>query len=285
MHHRILNAVNFMEARLGKNVPAKNIAKEASLSEYHFYRIFKSMTGMSPGLYIRRGRLSLAAQRLLKGETNILNLALDSGYDSQEAFTRPFKEMFGISPGRFRTGASNPEPLLQCPLDLETLQYFDAGGLSLKPDIKKRSAFRVTGLNRTFSFDAYTDMHLLWREFLDMLKKHGPYPPEVYGVCQGTALQGRPNDELDYAATCLWSPEGEYPGNFETIDIPANTYAVFTHHGLMSEMPMALRYIWQVWVPRCGYELADAPDFEIYTENFDNQPMAEKVEIYIPVQA
>lgn len=285
MHARILAAVNLIDARLNEDVALKTVAREACLSEYHFHRIFKAMTGMSPGLYIRRRRLSAAAQRLLNGESNnILHLALDSGYESQEAFTRAFQDIFGLAPGRFRKEAVNPELLLQLPLDLDTLKYFDEGRFSLKPDIRKHDAFRVTGVGNLFDFDAYTDMNLMWRGFLETLKSRGPYPPEVYGICQGTANDGRPNEQLHYSATCVWQEGQTYPAHFETIEIPANTYAVFTHVGLMSEMPMALRYIWQVWVPRSGHELADAPDFEIYTDNFDNEPMPSHVTLWIPVK-
>ena len=67
-----------------------------------FARFFSYMTGMTPTEYIRRRRLSLAAQELRQSETPIVDLAVKYGYDSAAAFSRAFGRQHGVAPSVFR---------------------------------------------------------------------------------------------------------------------------------------------------------------------------------------
>ena len=60
------------------------------------------MVGESLGSYIRRRRLDWAADELASGQRRIIEVALDAGYDSQEAFTRAFERRYGRTPGEYR---------------------------------------------------------------------------------------------------------------------------------------------------------------------------------------
>ena len=73
-------------------------------SPYHFHRIFKGVVGEGVNEYVRRLRLESAAVALKTTDRGVLQVALDAGYGTHEAFTRAFRQLFGVSPTQFRAG-------------------------------------------------------------------------------------------------------------------------------------------------------------------------------------
>ncbi len=96
---KIYRTVVWLEDIKSEDFSLNEMADMACLSPHHFSRVFVSLTGMSPALYFRRRVLTKAAQYLEKSQDRILEVALDYGYDSQEAFARAFKKMFKCNPG------------------------------------------------------------------------------------------------------------------------------------------------------------------------------------------
>src|SRR5262249_34051831 len=78
----------------------------ACFSLRHFHRIFRGLIGESIAEHQRRLRLERAARRLRDTDRPILDIALDAGYDSHEAFTRAFRAHFDMAPSEFRTTPS-----------------------------------------------------------------------------------------------------------------------------------------------------------------------------------
>lgn len=78
-------------------------AKKIGYSKFHLTRKFKEETGFSIGEYIRTRRLAIAAQLLLHSDESILCIALELHFQSQEAFTRAFKEQYKLPPSKYRS--------------------------------------------------------------------------------------------------------------------------------------------------------------------------------------
>ena len=89
-------ALWFIEGHLGQPLTLDKIASVAGVSRYHMVRSFAAATGFSVMRYVRARRLSEAARELARGASDILKLALDADYGSHEAFTRAFRDHFGI---------------------------------------------------------------------------------------------------------------------------------------------------------------------------------------------
>src|SRR6202035_4346232 len=95
-------ALWFIESHFAEDISLGEIATVAGVSRYHVTRAFGEATGLSVMRYVRGRRLSEAAKALIDGAPDILSVALDAGYGSHEAFTRAFKQHFGLTPEQAR---------------------------------------------------------------------------------------------------------------------------------------------------------------------------------------
>src|ERR1700735_5656062 len=80
----------------------EDIAAVCEVSRFHMSRAFGLATGRSVMRYLRGRRLTEAARLLAQGAPDILSVALDAGYGSHEAFTRAFRDQFGVTPEAVR---------------------------------------------------------------------------------------------------------------------------------------------------------------------------------------
>jgi AraC-like DNA-binding protein len=80
------------------------LARSVALSRSAFADRFRRATGEAPIRYLRRVRLTRAAQYLRAGDATLGEIAAACGYSSEFTFSRAFKRTFGVAPGRFRAG-------------------------------------------------------------------------------------------------------------------------------------------------------------------------------------
>src|SRR5947199_9528367 len=98
-------ALWFIESHLASALTLDEVAAIAGVSRFHIVRAFASATGWSVMRYVRARRLSEAARALANGAPDILSVALDADYGSHEAFTRAFRDHFGVTPESVRENA------------------------------------------------------------------------------------------------------------------------------------------------------------------------------------
>lgn len=96
-----------------ESLTLKLLAQEFGYSEFHFSRKFKEISGMQFRDYLRCRRLAFALKELRDTEKSVLQIALDHGFSSHEAFTRAFREAYGRVPKASGAGgtAHDPSPL------------------------------------------------------------------------------------------------------------------------------------------------------------------------------
>src|SRR3954467_15135847 len=99
-------ALWYIESHLAEPMTLDEIAAISGVSRFHMVRAFAAATGLSVMRYVRARRLSEAARALANGAPDILSLALDADYGSHEAFTRAFRDHFGVTPEIVRSSTS-----------------------------------------------------------------------------------------------------------------------------------------------------------------------------------
>lgn len=95
-------AITYIEAHLNEYIGLNEVSRETGYSYYHMTRLFSSVLGESVGHYINRRRLYNASEKLIHSDQKVIDIALDCGYESSEAFSRAFKAVFGYSPVAYR---------------------------------------------------------------------------------------------------------------------------------------------------------------------------------------
>ena len=133
----IQRAIDYVEAHLDETADYGAVAREAASSPFNFQRMFAMVCGYTLGDYIRMRRLSVAADELYRTDDRIIDIALRSGYDTPESFSRAFTRFHGISPSEARRGGSVKSfSRLSVKLILE-------GGNIMDYRIEKADAFKV----------------------------------------------------------------------------------------------------------------------------------------------
>ncbi len=99
---RLRRAIEFIHDNCGRDLSLAEIAKAAYLSEFHFARLFKKITGATPHAYLATIRIEKARRLLAETDLPINDVGAQVGYGSQSHFTKIFREATGITPSAFR---------------------------------------------------------------------------------------------------------------------------------------------------------------------------------------
>lgn len=103
---RLRRAVEFMHDNCGRELSLSEIAAAAYLSEFHFARLFKKITGLTPHAYLAGLRIEKARRLLADSDLSIVEVGAMVGYASQSHFTKVFREATGMTPRAFRQAVS-----------------------------------------------------------------------------------------------------------------------------------------------------------------------------------
>ena len=204
-------------------------------------------------------------------------VALDAGYGSHEAFTRAFRDQFGLTPEMVRAGGTVDNLVMT-----EAFKMDETAQNTLKPPrIEDGRALLIAGLGERFTFDTLAGLPGLWQRFNE---HRGHVPGQVgtiaYGVCYNTDDTG-----FDYIAGVEVGDFGSLPQLFSHLRVAEQRYAVFTHEQHVSSVKGTFMAIFDDWLPKSGHQAADAPVFERYDERFDPRSGTGGFEIWVPLKA
>src|SRR5271168_3527086 len=118
-------ALWYVESHLAEALTLDEVAAIGGVSRFHMVRAFAAATGLSVMRYVRARRLTEAARALAGGAPDILALALEADYGSHEAFTRAFRDHFGITPEAVRAATCLDQLRLQEPIMMDSTALDD----------------------------------------------------------------------------------------------------------------------------------------------------------------
>lgn len=98
----VKKVVDYIETHIDEDLPLDKIADTLNYSKFYLARIFTEETKCTVYKYIQGRRLTLAAQKLVETEQPIVEIAYEAHYDSQQAFTLAFKQVYGCTPKIYR---------------------------------------------------------------------------------------------------------------------------------------------------------------------------------------
>ncbi|MPN02252.1 hypothetical protein SDC9_149466 [bioreactor metagenome] len=236
------------------------------------------ITGVTIAEYIRRRRLTLAAQDIISGE-KISNVAYKYGYETPEAFTKAFGKVHGISPSAARAGANlKAYPKLSFHISIK-------GDKNMEYKIVDKKGFAVIGKQRRITMtdgDNFRQVSAFWYDCM----KDGSYEwlcskvgkLGVLGICMDYT-----KDEFNYMIA-VENIKDPLPAGYISAKIPDATWAVFESVGALPEAVQILtRRIFTEWLPATGYQHDCAPEIEVYPEGDTYSPNY-RCEIWIPVK-
>ena len=271
-------ALWFIESHLAGALTLDEIAGVAGISRFHMVRAFAAATGLSVMRYVRARRLSEAARALAAGAPDILTLALDADYGSHEAFTRAFRDHFGVTPETVRASARLDTLRLQEPIPMDSTAIDNLQ----PPRFETGKPFLVAGIGERYTWESGGPaIPGQWQRFHQAVAN---VPGRVGKVAYGVCCNGDDAGNFDYIAGVEVRDFSDLPRQFAKVRIPEQRYAVFTHADHISTIRRTVNTIWNHWLPASGLKAADAPSFERYDENFDPLTGNGGLEIWVPVR-
>lgn len=281
----IQKAINYIEEHLHETITMEQIAQEVNASVFHFQRTFSILTDMSIADYIRRRRLTLAAQELINTDSKVIDIAYKYGYDSPEAFTKAFRKQHNVTPSEVR---KQQGPLQS--YNRLIIQVTLKGAEPMKYNIVEKEKFQVVGVKRTYNCQTGENLQGIpqfWNELngqgMDeqLFTLNNGQIKGVLGVCVPDENY-KDNSLIDYWIAT--DHVGEVPENMLAMEVPASKWVVFEVRGPMPDaMQNAWKKIFSEWFPSNPYEPAGTAELEVYT---DEDPKSENLysEIWIPIK-
>jgi AraC family transcriptional regulator len=269
-------ALWFIESHFGRELTLEQIADAICVSRFHMSRVFAITMACPIMRYVRGRRLTEAARALVNGAPDILTVALDAGYSSHEAFTRAFREQFGITPEAARAqGHLNNIRLVEAMKMNETLLK------TVEARFEKGRLLLIAGMSSRYSCESSVGIPAQWQKFVQHL---GNIPAQAGRKAYGVMCNFDDDGNFDYICGVEVTDFSRVPAEWSRARIPAQEYAVFTHRDHISTIRSTWATIWNKWLPESGREVADAPNFELYGENFDSVTGRGLVEIWLPLK-
>ncbi len=270
-------ALWYIESHFAGDITRDAVAGIGGVSRSHMARVFGIAFGQPVMRYVRGRRLTEAARALAGGAPDILAVALDAGYGSHEAFTRAFRDQFGLTPEQVRAqrrldNLQLVEPMKMTETPLPNLQpaRFENGRPLL-----------IAGLRQRYDCESSKAIPAQWQRFGPYIGNiHGQAGATAYGVCCNSDDAGN----FDYIAGVEVSDFSGLPPELSGLRIAAQRYAVFAHREHVSTIRNTVLTIWDKWLPESGHEIVDAPDFERYGPEFDPVTGTGGLEIWIPIR-
>lgn len=283
---RLERVLRHIEANLDGSLGLDELSGVAALSPFHFHRLFRARLGIGVGEYVRLLRLRRASYRLaFRTDETVTAIALDSGYESPDAFGRAFRRLIGQSPAQFRRRPEWPawaaafDPLLAA-----RIRHMDASFTPGQVRVVDFPATRIMVMSHRGDPAGLPETirrFIAWRK----ASRLSPKTCATFNILYGDPAETPPAGfRLDLCvATDRHVPDAAAHGLEEAV-LPAGRCAVLRHVGGDDGLGAAFDVLYGQWLPASGEALRDAPPFLRRVLFFPDVPEAEAVlDIFLPL--
>lgn len=254
------------------------LAEIANFSPFHFQRIFKSIVGETPKQYIKRLRLEGAAHHIyLKPSLTLLEVAIRYGFTSLEAFSRAFKNYYGVSPNAFRRSSEvEKREIIQAKTMSALYHVIDPasflpasaalGSDPMEIKVLHKSAQKILFLPGTLDeignvVGSFKKLQH-WAGVRDLLPEKPEFLALLLDFPAFTALE-----KCRFYACISVNSEPELSDEIEFMETTPATFASFSAQGGINEIVKAVTIFAHQWLPDSGFEIKMVPAVLIPVEN------------------
>lgn len=256
-------ATQFIESNLDKKILLKDISQAAFLSEYHFHRIFKSLTGETVKEFLIRLKVERAAIRLKHSKDDIRQIAFEHGFENHETFTRAFKRYFQFTPQEYRKViqevlVKKQTKYIQNCVNLNELQVEE-------PTIKYIPDLHLAYIRHIGSYDKVASSFqrlMLWAATHFVLK----LKPTTLGIVHDNP-DLTDEEKIRFDSCVLVNKIVQQKGEIGYKKIEGGKFAIFRYKGAYENFYAVYDYIYNVCLFEKGWELADKPALEWYIKS------------------
>ena len=277
---KLLPVLVHIQANLDADLSLDAVAKRVRLSPFHFHRLFRAAIGETLKQYTQRLRLERAANRLVIHDATILDVALDSGFQSHETFSREFKRRFQVTPRGYREWARGKlaeNSVSTLPLD----EMYDDFELS-ETKVTQMAQLHVAFIRHVGPYEAVRDT--LWQRLAEWARaRRLPIDLIFLGIAHD-APGITPPDKLRFDAAIVVPEAFAADGSIGHQVLGAAEFAITTHIGHYRTLGQAYGTIVNRVGRLKGYSFGGLPSIEVYrTTRVDANHEMNHTEIYIPV--
>lgn len=277
---KINRVCDYISQNLDEPLTLDRLSDIAALSKFHFHRVFSIYTGLSLLKFIQMARLKRASFQLaFKQEAKVIDIALDAGFDSPEAFSRAFKRTFGQTPTEFR---KKPEWSVWH----SKYQFkFPKGENVMDVKIIDLEKMKVAMIEHRGSPERIFETTA---KFINWRKTTGLSPVKSsrnFGIAYDDPQLTPPAEfRFDFCG----SIDRDVPQNTDGIKtsfIPSGRYAVVRHKGSLDNIADSVYYLYRQWLPQSGEELRDYPCMFEYLNLIPDVDECDLLtDVYIPLK-
>lgn len=254
--------LEWIESHLSERLSVDDVARKSGYTKWHMQRLFIVVTGMPLGLYTRRRRLSEAAVALRLTSRTILDIAMQYNFDSQQSFTRAFKNQFNETPARYRQSDNWHTAGIQPPFRVSESEV-------PQPELVRLDTFNLVGNIASYhcrlediSESREKIRSDFWHQLLAGSKR---IPPVIFGLHQvRPSLEKKEEQEVFYCAAV----SEEYLSldlNTHTILVrEGGDYARFTYRGYLKGFQEFIQLLYNTSMPALGLVRRQGQDIECY---------------------
>jgi len=273
----------YLDDHLNEEVNIEKIEEICHYSYRNINRIFEAIHQETIGKYIKRLRLEKGAQLLKYSDIGISQIAYQVGFEDRSAFSKAFKKSYGESPKEYRNNLESARKEME--------KRFDPEGVSdrqkLQFQVEYLPDFEYLFLECRGTYQDMAAIYGHWQTFTDFIDSKGLLSQDsilMTEIIDDEEIGEQLNSRYRYALI-LEKPLGfDPPGFYRIKSHQRQKYAKFTHQGSPQSSVDFYHEIYAFWMIDVGYELADAPILEFYSNVDENLRENSLItEIYIAI--
>jgi AraC family transcriptional regulator len=282
---RFRRVLEHIDAHPDQDLSVEQLSRVAAFSKFHFHRQFSALFGMGVYDYVQLHRLKRASYRLaFRTEQPVLEIALDSGYEGPEAFSRAFKKRVGQTPSEFRK-QPQWEPWHQT--------YQPVGELRSHHMKPTHQAAEVQVIHfpetKVAMLEHHGDPQRIGdsvRAFIAWRKQQGlpPSRSATFNILHDDPSSVPPEQHRFGLCAATDREVAENPQGVVGSTLPGGRCARLRHVGSDDTLAQAVRFLYAHWLPQSGEQLRDAPLFLQRVRFFPDVPEHEAVtDVFLPL--